>query len=199
MKRVLFLDDSKERIADVMKMHNPQAEELFIANTAMQAIEHLNSGVKWDLVMLDHDLDGPYIQSSDDLNCGMAVVRWIVERKPKIDKIMVHSWNIEAGKEMNLKLLDAGYDSIYSPFQPQGFDIMPQPAPVGTGNKVWREVVKDMKARNKFGTAKYGTPLKTFNGRNALIDAYQECLDLCVYLKQAIMEGESAQAEQKTP
>jgi hypothetical protein len=38
------------------------------------------------------------------------------------------------------------------------------------------------------GIAKYGTPLQTFNGRDPLIDAYQEALDLAVYLKQAIME-----------
>jgi hypothetical protein len=31
-------------------------------------------------------------------------------------------------------------------------------------------------------------PLQAHNGRNALIDAYQEALDLVVYLRQAIEE-----------
>jgi len=37
---------------------------------------------------------------------------------------------------------------------------------------------------------KYGTVLKTHNGRNALMDAYQEALNLCMYLKQALLEQE---------
>jgi len=53
---------------------------------------------------------------------------------------------------------------------------------------IWDLVIKDMNDRNEQGTAKYGTPLQAFNGRNALWDAYQEALDLCVYLRQKIEE-----------
>jgi hypothetical protein len=35
---------------------------------------------------------------------------------------------------------------------------------------------------------KYGKTLQTFNGRDALTDAYQESLDLCMYLRQMIEE-----------
>jgi len=35
---------------------------------------------------------------------------------------------------------------------------------------------------------KYHTYLLTHNGRDALIDAYQEALDLAMYLRQAIEE-----------
>jgi len=35
---------------------------------------------------------------------------------------------------------------------------------------------------------KYGTYLQTHNGRDALWDAYQEAMDLCMYLRQAILE-----------
>lgn len=42
---------------------------------------------------------------------------------------------------------------------------------------------------------KYGTPLQANNGRNPLIDAYQEALDLCVYLRQEIEERSLLQAE----
>ena len=68
-----------------------------------------------------------------------------------------------------------------------------QQPPVGDGNVVGTEVLKDIAARIAMGTAKYGTPLKTNNGRNALVDAYQEALDLCFYLKQAIMEDQDAE------
>ncbi len=50
-----------------------------------------------------------------------------------------------------------------------------------------------MRARDRFGRAKYKTPLEAFNGRNALVDAYQEVLDLAVYLKQQIVEQETLQ------
>lgn len=35
------------------------------------------------------------------------------------------------------------------------------------------------------------TPLQTFNGRDALVDAAQEALDLVLYLRQARLEGRS--------
>lgn len=72
-------------------------------------------------------------------------------------------------------------------------DVWPEPAPrapTGFAIDCWPAVIEDMKARNAFGAKKYGTPLQPFNGRNALVDAYQECLDLCVYLKQRILEDE---------
>ena len=53
---------------------------------------------------------------------------------------------------------------------------------------VWELVVDDMQSRNEFGIGKYGTPLQPFNGRNQLKDAYQEVLDLAVYMRAAIFE-----------
>lgn len=49
-------------------------------------------------------------------------------------------------------------------------------------------VIGDMRQRDEMGRAKYGTPLQPFNGRNAAVDAYQEVLDLAVYLRQLIAE-----------
>ncbi len=46
-----------------------------------------------------------------------------------------------------------------------------------------------MEVRREMGIAKYGTPLQPHNGGNALVDAYQEVLDLAVYLKQKIIES----------
>lgn len=63
----------------------------------------------------------------------------------------------------------------------------PAPKPV-SGRPIWELVIEDMRERDRRGRAKYGTPLQAGNGRNALIDAYQEALDLAVYLRQAIEE-----------
>ena len=65
----------------------------------------------------------------------------------------------------------------------------PEPAPQPNGNThLWSLVIRDMLDRNAAGVKKYGTSLQAGNGRDALMDAYQEALDLCVYLRQAIEE-----------
>jgi hypothetical protein len=55
---------------------------------------------------------------------------------------------------------------------------------------VWHLVMMDMNARDQIGRERYGTPLQPFNGRRALVDAYQEALDLVVYLRQELYERE---------
>lgn len=64
-----------------------------------------------------------------------------------------------------------------------------QPEPIANDNPpVWLLVKRDMLRRNAFGVEKYGVPLQANNGRDALKDAYEEALDLCAYLRQAIYE-----------
>ena len=53
-------------------------------------------------------------------------------------------------------------------------------------------VIADIQERKEWGTKKYGTPLQAFNGRDSLLDAYYEVLDLAAYLKQALVEAEEA-------
>lgn len=67
--------------------------------------------------------------------------------------------------------------------------IEDQPAPQSNNRKPsWDLVKEDMDERDKIGRERYGTPLQAFNGRDALVDAYQECLDQCVYLRTEIEE-----------
>lgn len=46
------------------------------------------------------------------------------------------------------------------------------------------QVALDVARRKQVGVARYGQPLQAHNGRDALRDAYEEVLDLLVYLKQ---------------
>lgn len=65
----------------------------------------------------------------------------------------------------------------------------PQPDPeVSDGVAVWDLVIADMKEREIMGVKKYGMRLGVNNNREPLIDAYQEALDLAVYLRQEIYE-----------
>jgi hypothetical protein len=50
-------------------------------------------------------------------------------------------------------------------------------------------VVADIEARKAVGIERYGTPLQAFNGRSSLRDAYEESLDLVMYLKQMQQEA----------
>lgn len=65
-----------------------------------------------------------------------------------------------------------------------------QPVPGVGGKEVYREVFAALLARIRQGVERYGTLLKTNNGRDALADALQEQLDGVQYLVQAIMERE---------
>jgi hypothetical protein len=93
--------------------------------------------------------------------------------------------------------------------------VAEQPPPVATGGGgVWQMVaddaaerfadradlpaiLADMAARDALGRQRYGTPLQAHNGRDALADAYQEALDLAVYLRQHLAEGHAWPAERR--
>ena len=54
--------------------------------------------------------------------------------------------------------------------------------------RVFKQLHKDIEARNKKGKLTYGKELFTHDGRNTLQDAYEEALDLVVYLLKMKME-----------
>ena len=68
-------------------------------------------------------------------------------------------------------------------------DSQPMPTP-NNRPSIHDLVVIDLEARKRLGISRYGTPLQANNGRSALRDAYEECLDLCCYLRQRIEEEE---------
>ena len=61
--------------------------------------------------------------------------------------------------------------------------------------QVWPLVVKDMLERNEDGAKKYNRYLQTDCPDNMLQHAYEEALDLCVYLKTQI-EKQNAVTQQ---
>lgn len=76
----------------------------------------------------------------------------------------------------------------------------PEPPPTqGAGPDIWplvmadlpenSSMLADMKERHEGGIVKYSMPLRAFNSRNPLVDAYQAALDLVVYLRQALEDA----------
>ena len=67
--------------------------------------------------------------------------------------------------------------------------IKDQPPPTpNSSTPIVDLVMQDLLERKSVGILRYGTPLQAHNGRDALVDAYQEALDLCIYLRQVIEE-----------
>lgn len=64
-----------------------------------------------------------------------------------------------------------------------------QPQPHGTGQPVGERLIELIRERTKLGIEKYGEPLTTHNGRDPMLDALQESIDLNQYLMQALMES----------
>lgn len=77
-----------------------------------------------------------------------------------------------------------------------------QPAPVKNGQPAIQDLViddlrkfgygpvaNDQEVRKETGLRKYGTLLQAFNGRDALLDTYEEALDLMNYARQAVEEA----------
>jgi len=83
-----------------------------------------------------------------------------------------------------------------------GLDVQPDPIPNGgpsahdlvkadLAHRLQRgidTVMEDQTKRKQYGLDKYNSLLQPFNGRDQLQDAYEEALDLCVYLRMAIEE-----------
>lgn len=57
-----------------------------------------------------------------------------------------------------------------------------------TQTSIQELVRKDLIYREQLGRERYGTSLHAYNGRSAILDAYEESLDLCCYLRQVIEE-----------
>lgn len=68
--------------------------------------------------------------------------------------------------------------------------VSPQSLPNKGDESVTDLVIRDLLTRREAGTKKYGTELQTFNGRDAMVDLYQELLDAVMYTRQALAEGD---------
>jgi hypothetical protein len=65
-----------------------------------------------------------------------------------------------------------------------------QPLPSGGRECVQDRLIEAIRERRNLGVERYGQPLMTHNGRDALQDAWEEAVDLTVYLTQLRMEAD---------
>lgn len=68
-------------------------------------------------------------------------------------------------------------------------DVLDTAVPDGIAMTIVDRVITDMRERDAVGRQRYGVPLTADNGRDQLVDAYQEGLDQSVYMRAFIEEN----------
>jgi CheY-like chemotaxis protein len=115
MKRVLFLDDDRRRIAAFRELTRDDRIDLTVVETADECIAQLKTG-RFDLVFLDHDLGGEIYCDSSREDCGMEVVRWLARNRAEHGAFIVHTHNEIAGAAMYFELKGMGHDVEHAMF-----------------------------------------------------------------------------------
>jgi CheY-like chemotaxis protein len=108
---ILFLDDSENRC----KTFRASCPSATIVNTAADCVSMLSTQ-DWNYVFLDHDLGGREFVGPSKEETGYEVAQWIAEHKPKIGRIIIHSFNVSAAILMEIVLKKAGYKVKRRPF-----------------------------------------------------------------------------------
>ena len=107
-------------------------------------------------------------------------------------------------KKAGYKCHDAGHPQCCGRLQ-SGLNTHEKPPTTNKHEPVWEAVIRDIKSaaidphidallvedireRDRIGEKKYGTRIQPLNGRDAIVDAYQEALGLVVYLRQRLLE-----------
>ena len=89
--------------------------------------------------------------------------------------------------ETHIARLDRNADGVDDHLNSLGCNPPPKKT---SGPSIHDGVVADILKRKAEGLAEYGTLLQAGNGRDSLLDAYEECLDMACYLRQALDERE---------
>ncbi len=112
-RRVLFLDDDPAR-AETFLLEYPQAVWVQTVEDCVACLAE-----NWDEVHLDHDLGGRTFVDTNEIDCGMEVIRWLC-REPRThlreSLFFVHTHNSVAGLMMVLQMRSSDYKAEFRPF-----------------------------------------------------------------------------------
>lgn len=116
-KRTLFLDDDPSRAHSFLERH----PEAVWVETVEECLLRLAEA--WDEVHLDHDLGGKKFVDTNQVDCGMEVIRWLC-KEPRSHLretfFYIHTHNTFAGLLMVLQMRESGYKAEFRPF---GFEF----------------------------------------------------------------------------
>ena len=119
--RMLFLDDRTKRIEAALKQYAGKYELTIVTNTK-ECLRYLCRR-EFDIVSLDHDLNGDDFQNPDDVTSGMEVVRYIARcggfppTQLIVPEVWIHSSNLFAANLMITELFKVGIPAYFRRFQ----------------------------------------------------------------------------------
>ena len=126
--RCFVLDDEIDiypriQIREALELNH----DVTIARSCSEAIERYPEGAPYDLLCLDHDMEGNYEYRPEYPNTGYQFVKWLVEVSGEIDelsgmqdiRVILHSHN-PVGRRRMRDLLEAAdaFDISECPFGP---------------------------------------------------------------------------------
>ena len=121
LPRMLFLDDRTKRIEAARKKYSGEFDVTYVTN-AKECLRYL-CRQEFDIVSLDHDLDGDDFQDPDSDTSGMEVVRYIVKcggfppSQIVVPEVWIHSSNLLAANLMISELLKVGIRAYFRRFE----------------------------------------------------------------------------------
>ena len=120
--RVFILEDDPYRIKVFTELLTRC--EVTVSTSVPDAIAAFEP--PYDILCLDHDLDGRVYVDSAEENTGAGFVRWLIQNEIGLNgnPILVHSYNPAGAARMVADLLDAGKTARWVPFGPTLFKIL---------------------------------------------------------------------------
>lgn len=114
--KILILEDNEFRINTFNERLKEKFEdcELFFVNNIEDAIKYFDEHNPFDLIFLDHDLDGRVYVDSSELNTGYQFAKYLNEKLTNSPIIIIHTLNPVGAENMANAL--QGRKITYVPF-----------------------------------------------------------------------------------
>lgn len=140
--------------------------------------------------IIDKDHDGPCV-AAEKPESARARQRWLDEQR--LSKIAGAPVVVEEPVDASfdevvegVALATGGEVVVDEPTKQREGD---QPLPVVNDSPFVQDALKEfIENRKKVGISRYGTALQPNNGRDSLVDALEEAVDLATYLAQIVIE-----------
>jgi CheY-like chemotaxis protein len=104
--RIFVLEDSDYRINYFKSLFNKEGIILEIANTVEEGKKLLSTQKSWDVIFLDHDLEGEIYVDSNYHNTGYQLAKYI-RQYIEYDRVILHTMNTVGAANMKAVLEDA--------------------------------------------------------------------------------------------
>lgn len=117
--RMLFVDDRSKRLHAALSNYSDKYT-VVLATNVREALRQMSADF-FDVISLDHDLNGCDFEDPDSTGCGMEIVRYIGKtgwpERMRRPEFWIHSKNLFAANLMVISLKNMGFTALYKPFQ----------------------------------------------------------------------------------